>query len=397
MKGLNPSLKGNIPRLYLIKMAKWFSLIMPVVVLFYQENGLSMTQIFWLKSIYSIGMLVFEIPSGYFGDVWGRKKTLVLGSILTFIGFSAYGFHGGFWMFALAEFLLGIGQSFISGADSALLFDTLQSQKRDKEYLKYEGKVTSVGNFSEAIAGVLGGLLALISLRTPFIAQAAFASLAIPASLTLLEPPIHMGNRTIGFRDIVRVVKTALFKNRDLSFAILLSSVIGAATLTYAWFVQPFFIEVGIPVALFGFLWTALNLTVGVSSLWSHRTAQLFGRRNTYLLIIVSTFAGFILTGSFVSIYALPILFAFYISRGIATPLLKEQIHILIDSDVRATILSLRNMVIRVIFAITGPFLGWLTDSFSLSTALIASGLLYLTLGLAAVAPFLAGKKKERL
>lgn len=392
MSGYKPTLSGNIPKLYLIKMAKWFSLIMPVIVLFYQDNGLSMSQIFWLKSVYSIGMFAFEIPSGYFGDVWGRKKTLILGSILTFFGFSVYCFSSLFWQFMLAELFLGIGQSFVSGSDSAMLYDTLQAEKRENEYLEYEGKVTSVGNISEGVAGILGGLLALVTLRLPFIAQAAFSALAIPASIMLLEPPTSMKKRTIGLHDIVKVVKYALFENRELSFAIALSSVIGAATLTYAWFVQPFFIEVGIPMAAFGILWTALNLTVGASSFMAHRVVNAIGRKNTMALIIISTFLGFIFTGMFVSVYALPILFAFYISRGIATPILKEQIHVLIDSDVRATILSLRNMVIRIIFAIAGPFLGWLTDSFSLSTALIMSGLIYLFVGIAVSVPFLIKK-----
>ncbi|MDP2114902.1 MAG: MFS transporter, partial [Bacteroidota bacterium] len=64
------NLPENILQLYLIKVAKWFNLVMPIVVLFYQDNGLSMSQIFLLKSIYSIAMVVAELPSGYLADVW---------------------------------------------------------------------------------------------------------------------------------------------------------------------------------------------------------------------------------------------------------------------------------------------------------------------------------------
>lgn len=174
----------NIYKLYIIKIAKWFSLIMPIIVLFYHENGLSMTQIFLLKSVYSIGMLVLEIPSGYFGDVWGRKKTLIVGTLLTTIGFSFYSFSFIFWQFMIAELILGMGQSFISGSDSAMLYDTLKNEKRKGEYLKFEGRVTSIGNFSEAIAGIFGGLLATISLRTPFYFQAIISAAAIPAAFS---------------------------------------------------------------------------------------------------------------------------------------------------------------------------------------------------------------------
>ncbi|MBN1985009.1 MAG: MFS transporter, partial [Prolixibacteraceae bacterium] len=66
----------NIPRLYLIKISKWFNMVMPVVVLFYQNNGMGMQEIFILKSIYSVAIVTMEIPSGWMADVWGRKRTL---------------------------------------------------------------------------------------------------------------------------------------------------------------------------------------------------------------------------------------------------------------------------------------------------------------------------------
>ena len=98
--------RNNLINLYLIKFAKWFNLVMPVVVLFYQDNGLSMQQIFILKSIYSIAMVVMEIPSGYLADIWGRKKTLMLGSLLGAGGMALYCFSYGFWAFATAEIIL---------------------------------------------------------------------------------------------------------------------------------------------------------------------------------------------------------------------------------------------------------------------------------------------------
>ena len=100
-------------------------LIMPIITLFYQENGLGMKDVLLLQGIYSVAIVVLEIPSGYFADVWGRKSTLIIGSFLGVLGFAIYSFTSGFWSFLVAELVLGIGQSFISGSDSALLYDTL--------------------------------------------------------------------------------------------------------------------------------------------------------------------------------------------------------------------------------------------------------------------------------
>ena len=71
------SLKKNIIALYLIKVSKWFTLVMPIIVLFYKECGLDLADIFILKSVYSIAMVSLEIPTGYLADVWGRRNCLI--------------------------------------------------------------------------------------------------------------------------------------------------------------------------------------------------------------------------------------------------------------------------------------------------------------------------------
>ncbi|MDA3927880.1 MAG: MFS transporter [Prolixibacteraceae bacterium] len=354
---------------------------MPIFILFFQENDLSMSQIFILKAVYSVGMLVFEIPSGYFGDVWGRKKTLIVGTILTTVGYFIYTGSFDFWQFFVAELVLGIGQSFISGSDSAMLYDSLKSEHKEKEYLKYEGRVTSVGNFSEAIAGIIGGLLATISLRVPFLVQAAISAVAIPAAFTLVEPKLFIEKRIASFKDILKVVKYALVDHSKLRYFILFSALIGTATLTYAWLIQPFLIEAKLPLALFGIVWTVLNLTVGTSSIFAHKIESKFSQKQNTGFIFISISIGFIVTASYISLWFLPVIILFYMVRGAATPILKDYINILIDSDVRATVLSLRNMFIRINFAVIGPLLGWTIDKYSLKIGMYAAGFFFLISG----------------
>lgn len=365
--------RNNLISLYLIKFAKWFNLVMPVVVLFYQDNGLSMQQIFILKSIYSVAMVVMEIPSGYLADIWGRKKTLILGSLLGTAGMAVYSFSYGFWAFAAAEIILGVGYSFISGADSALLYDTMKATDREKEYIKQEGWITSAGNFAEAIAGVCGGLLATFSLRMPFYAQFIVASMAIPAAFLLEEPKLQATTLSKSFGATLRTVSET-FQHTRLRAALLISSFAGTASLTFAWFVQPYFKAAGLPVSLFGVMWTVLNLSVGVSSMFSYRIERKVGQRYALLIIILGFTIGFYLAAWKVSLIGIGFLFFFYLVRGIAHPILKDYINRDTRSEVRATILSLRNFVIRINFAIIGPALGYLTDNFSLSWALVATG-----------------------
>lgn len=361
---------------------------MPVVVLFYQDNGMNMQQIFMLKSIYSIGIVVMEIPSGYFADVWGRKKTLFMGALLGTTGFAMYSFSYGFWAFAAAELVLGVGHSFVSGADSAMLYDTLKASQKESEYIKQEGWITSAGNFSEAFAGVCGGLLATISFRMPFYFQFAIASIAIPASFLLKEPKVHAKELALSFKAILITVQRT-FLHTELRSALLVSSFTGTASLTFAWFVQPYFQKAGLPLSLFGLMWTLLNLSVGISAFWAYKIENLLGQRKSLLFIILGLSLGYFLASWEISLAGMIILFFFYSMRGIAHPILKNYINQYTESEVRATILSLRDFVIRINFAIIGPVLGYFTDHFSLGIAMMMAGLSYIIVSFIAAFPLL--------
>ena len=382
----------NIPRLYLIKISKWFSLVMPIVVLFYQDNNMGMHEIFLLKAIYSVAVVFMEIPSGWMADVWGRKKTLILGSILGSVGFLMYSLSYGFLAFAVAEIVLGIGHSFVSGADSALLYDSLKADNKTNKYTKEEGKITSFGNFAEAIAGILGGFLAAISLRTPFYFQFAVAAMAIPAALTLIEPQLNTSKHIHSIKKLVQNIKSTLITNQNLRISILLSAVTGTATLTFAWLVQPFFKAINLPVEMFGIFWTALNLAVGVSSVFAHKVELFIGKRNSLLLIVVLVAAGYFLSGIAINYWGIAFLFLFYLIRGLATPILKNYINQYTESEVRATMLSVRNFIIRITFAVIGPLLGWITDNISLNYAFLLAGGIYLISALIIVFPWLRRK-----
>lgn len=355
---------------------------MPIIVLFYQECGLGLRDVFLLKSIYSVAIVSFEIPAGYLADVWGRRNSLLTGCILAFAGYLFYSFSGTFFTFAIAEIFLGIGQSMVSGADSALLYDTMLENKKEEEYLKYEGRVTMVGNFSEAFAGIFAGLLALHTLRLPFYGQTLIAFTGIPAALMLTEYSVKT-KITNPISNIIKIIKYSLITNKSLCYDIMFSGIIGMATLTMAWFVQPLLIEIKMPTGMYGVIWTALNLTVGISALYSERLNNYLGENRAYALILAFIVGGYLAISFNITYFCLFLLFIFYIIRGFATPILKGYINKQTFSEMRATVLSIRNFIIRLLFALMAPFIGWLNDFYSLAVALQATALVIFLPGLA--------------
>ena len=373
-------MRQNILALYIIKLSKWFTLVMPIIVLFYEDHGLGLQDVFILKSVYSIAAVALEIPSGYLADVWGRRKCLILGCILFFFGYLCYSFTSTFVAFAIAEILLGTGQTLVNGADSALLYDTTVQYKKENLYLRYEGRITMIGNFAEAIAGVFGGVLAAYSLRYPFYAQALIAFSGIPAAFALQELKIKSKIQS-PVNEIMRIIRYSLITNKRLCYNIMFSGIIGAGTLTMAWFVQPYLMYMKTPTSWFGVIWTVLNLTVGIAALYSDRVDSYFGPKKMGILILTFVAGGYITLAFNLTYFGLAILMVFYVIRGFATPILKGYINQMTFSEMRATVLSIRNFIIRLMFAAIAPFIGWLNDMYSLQIALLASAAIILLPG----------------
>jgi len=372
----------NIPKLYFISAFRWFLLIMPVIVLFFRENGLTMSEILTLQAVMSITIILFEVPSGYLSDRFGRKNSLIAGTILSSLAFTIYSFSTGFYGFFAAEIVMGISTGFISGTDSALLFDSLLISGESGSYKKMEGRLASIASFSEGFAGILGGFLAVISLRTPLYIETAITFLAIPVAFSIKEPATDLIDRKkANFKEILLIVKYSLHDNIKIKWLILYSALLGAATFHVVWFIQPYFKEVGLPLVLFGAAWAVLQFSVGFFSLSAHSIEAFVGKTGAVFSLIFLASAAYFLVGFISSVWAISFIFIFYFVRGLTVPLFKDYINKLISSDIRATVLSVRSMILRLIFSILGPFAGWLNDIYSLSVALVTSGAIFLILG----------------
>lgn len=392
---MEAKLRRNIPLLYAIQALRYFLVALPTIVLFYRSVGLSMQDIMILQATFSVAMFALEIPSGYFSDVLGRRRTLIIGLLGGALGFGIYCFANGFWIIFTAEMVLGIGASFISGTDSAMTYDTLAALGETGRSINAEGKQISFGNFSEATAGVLGGLLAGISLVLPLYVQFFVFASAIPVAMMLTEPPRHtLKDKRSTFRDILHITRFALVEHPRLRWLIVFSGIVGASTLTMVWFIQPYMLAVGVPVEAFGAVWTALNFTVGWFSFSAHKIESALGEKRMIILLAITVFAAYLFLGIGMSIWFVPFILLFYFVRGANNPIFNSYINRLVSNDRRATVLSVRQLIVRVVFSIVGPFVGWISDSFSLGAALLITGSIFAVLGIASAIPLLLLKQE---
>jgi hypothetical protein len=159
-----------------------------------------------------------------------------------------------------------------------------------------------------------------------------------------------------------------------------------------AWFAQPLFEKMLLPLALFGSVWTALNLITGGSSILAHRIERFLGESSLMIIIAVFIPLFMMISGVVPSGFIIPLLILFYFLRGIATPVLKDYINKNTDSGIRATVMSLRDLTIRVFFAMFAPLAGYFTDHYSLGSGLAISGGIILILACLNLGLFLKNK-----
>lgn len=332
---------------------------MPIIIPFLKENNLSFGQILQLQSIHALTMILIEVPSGYFSDRLGRKTTLIIGTGLGTIGFYLFSEAHLFWQFLVGNLFIGLGDSFISGTDSALLFDSLQEVKRTKEYTKFESRTVSLGSFAEALAALVGGWLAIQfgALRITYVAQTLLAAFSFITALTLLEPQQTIKNKKVTFIESIDSA-IGLWQYSKLKWTIIISSLTGVSTLLMAWFAQELFEYNDIALKWYHYLWFGLNFIVGFFAWHAWKLELIIGKNKAFkLLVLTIPLLFFAVLFKNVLIF-ISIITLFYALRGLATPILRNHIQQLSQDHLRATVMSVRSLIIRTIFFLAAAGLG---------------------------------------
>jgi MFS family permease len=384
------NIRSNLWKIYVYKLLSDFYLIVPIIIPFYKANQLSTTQIFIVQSAYCLGVLLLEIPSGYFSDVMGRKKTLVLGAFFLPIGLGIYAISTHFIGFILAELILSIANSMRSGTDSALIYDTLLQLKEESLYEKFSGKADFFARIGSSIASITGGLLALVSIRFPFYINIIFGVVLVILSFFLIEPERKKLSAENPFKDILKIVKFSLthgqIRSLMLYYSLLMSTgVIGA------WSYFLYYEALGINVGFYGFLFAIFQLWAGLGAKNSHTLSKKIGEKNSFFVLLIISFI-YMALGLIQSIFLIPFIFLIGFVWNFSGPLLFGYLNRIIESDVRATVLSVNNMTAYFSFIVLSPLFGTLVDVYSLSTAHIAMAIYFFVIG--ALAVFLLFKNK---
>lgn len=378
---MNKSLNSNLVKLYILRglAFAWFPI--PTIVLFYESYGLNIEQIVLLKTILSLSVLLLEVPSGYIADLWGRKACLVVGSGVWIASWLIYCIGTSFTEFAIAEVLAGVAGSLISGANTALGFDTLLQLGKEKYYQVWEGRLVAIAGISEAVCGIIGAAIASTNLVYPFYLQTVCLIIYFCLALTLIEPERHQPN--VKTKDIGKLknIVIDIIKRPRLKWLILLSGTFSSASFLIVWLSQDYLKQLNIPIQAFGWAWAIFHLGMSLASINSHRIEKLLGIKKATLLLVLLLAFSYIGLGNIKQVWGIVFIMSIYLVRGLCSPLILNAINQQISSSVRATILSINSLIFRLAFAVIAPVIGAIASRYNLFTGLVVAGSLFLIFG----------------
>ena len=167
---------------------------------------------------FAIGFLV-EIPSGTLADRFGRKKILVLGLILNVVGFLLHAV-GGYKLIFIAQTCLTVGWAFVSGADDALVYDSLQVENKESTWKKVIAKKYQITIGVTLLSYLAGAILYSIWFRLAFIVEGIVIIPAVFIALSMKENIIKE-HKSTNFMDTLKDGMTSLFKGKNITYALI--------------------------------------------------------------------------------------------------------------------------------------------------------------------------------
>ncbi len=370
----------NIGKLYAFSFLKMALFPMAVITLFWKDQiGLSLTEILLLQGLFSLATLIMEYPSGYISDRLGYRFSLNLASVVGIAGWTMYTIAGTFGEVLLAETLLGVSFAFISGSDSALLYETLKQSGREKDYAHHDGRMTSAAQLGEACGAIFAGVMYAAAPLLPFFVQIGVWVLALLISRSLVEPPAEQATLTHShLTEALHIGREALIDNRHLRYAILLTTMLGLASFFPVWLIQPTMQQNAVPVSWFGPIWAVANLTVALFSLLSQRAFFFFGERGMGLILLLLVVGGYAGLGWIQHWWGFVFYFLLTAMRGLQGPRMRQHLQNASRRANRASILSLKSLIFRLFFVTSGPLVGYSADVLGLHTTFLLLGLLFL-------------------
>lgn len=176
-------------RLYCVFLASTgFALDRTLFLVYMTERGLDVRQAALCEAIFQLAVVVFEVPTGWVSDRFGRKISIGCGIALLGLYHLAMLASGGFMAFAGSMALGALAMTFLSGSDTSLLYELVERSEGRERYLSFSSKALAGQQIMLGVSAVLGALLASWSWTALYLGMAVFSIVQLAMLVLVREP-----------------------------------------------------------------------------------------------------------------------------------------------------------------------------------------------------------------
>ncbi|WP_374776899.1 MFS transporter [Streptomyces sp. NBC_01310] len=356
-----------------------------VFVVYLINQGFSAGQIALLQTLLYLVSALAEIPTGFLADRIGRRTSIVFGQALIALCLVGEVALSGYPWFVALFILYGIGMAFVSGAETALLYDLLRRRGLEIHYVKVKSRYTTLGSLTMALAIAVGGSLQKISWELVYLGAAVALILSAVVLMARvpelrgkdvadLDEPAESGDDRDGDgdggtdadADGPPVGKMAVLKSVTprLASLVLVSGLMHATMTPYFIFIQEALTHQGVATSLVSAVMSAAFLIGGFAPLLADRANRRLGVR----LLVPLTLAVLIASLGFSGMeWAWLTIVVFLLAVGapdITAVVVDDVFNQGVPSRYRSSLLSVITFVESLLIACGYFLLGWLIDAF---------------------------------
>jgi MFS family permease len=363
------------------------SFIWGINTLFLLDAGLSNAEAFAANAFFSVGQVIFEVPTGVVADTRGRRFSFMLGAATllasTLLYLVMWQIQAPLLGWAVASILLGLGFTFFSGATEAWLVDALEATGFSGSLEAVFGRAQTVGGAAMLVGSVAGGIVAQATdLGVPYILRAAMLGVTLVIAWRFMHDlgfsPRRGANPVDEVRTVVRGAVDNGWKNPPVRW-LMIAAPFTTGVGFYAFYaLQPYLLELyGDPNAysiagLAAALIAGAQIVGGLVVPWARR---LFRRRTEALIVgSIANVALLVLIGVVESFpLALILLAGWALVFAIELPLRQAFINGIIPSQQRATVLSFDALMGSAGGVVAQPALGRAADLWGYGASYVVS------------------------
>lgn len=380
------------------------SFIWGINTLFLLDAGLSNLEAFAANAFFTVGMVLFEVPTGVVADGWGRRVSFLLGTVTlavsTYFYYLLWQLSAPFWWWALVSVLLGLGFTFFSGAVEAWLVDALRFEGYEGGMEAVLGRGVMVSGVAMLVGSVAGGVIAQVTnLGVPFLIRVGVLLAMFVVAFRLMHDVGFTPERSAR---PVRAVRTVLaasiengLKNPPVRYVMLAGPFSAGVGIYVFYALQPYLLELFGDPRAYSVAGLAAAVVAGAEVLggWlAPRIRRLVRKRTTVLIISVGLAAVILVVLGITPVFwaALALLTLWAVVDAAGVPVRQAYLNDMIASKQRATVLSFDSLIGSSGGVVVQPLLGRAADAYGYAASLAIGGVIQLI-----AVPFLIASRRQ--